>query len=37
MGTAIVTAALAIVSAFYVPSPLMSLVRAAATVVWSGV
>jgi hydrogenase-4 component F len=37
MATAVVTAALAMVSAFYVPSALMSLVRAAASVVWRGV
>ena len=37
MGTAIVAAILAIVSAFYLPAPLMSLIRAATEVVWRGV
>jgi hydrogenase-4 component F len=34
--TAIIAAALAIVSAFYLPGPLMALIRAAADVVWGG-
>jgi hydrogenase-4 component F len=33
-GTAIVAAALAVVSAFYLPAPLMALIRAATQVVW---
>jgi hydrogenase-4 component F len=37
MATAIVAAILAIVSAFYLPPPLMSLIRAATEVVWRGV
>jgi hydrogenase-4 component F len=37
MATATVAAALAMVSAFYLPPALMSLVRAAADVVWRGV
>jgi hydrogenase-4 component F len=36
LGTALVAAALAIVSAFYLPGPLMALIRAAADVVWGG-
>jgi hydrogenase-4 component F len=35
-GTAIVAAVLAVVSAFYLPGPLMALIRAAADVVWGG-
>jgi hydrogenase-4 component F len=35
--TAIVAAALAIISAFYLPGPLMALIRAATDVVWGGV
>ena len=35
-GTAIVAAVLAIVSAFYLPGPLMALIRAATDVVWGG-
>jgi len=35
-GTAVVAAALAVVSAFYVPGPLMALIRAATRVVWGG-
>jgi hypothetical protein len=34
MATAIVAAGIAMVSAFYLPSPLMALIRAAADVVW---
>jgi hydrogenase-4 component F len=37
MGTAVVAAILAIVSAFYLPPSLMSLIRAATEVVWRGV
>jgi hydrogenase-4 component F len=37
MATAIVATILAIVSAFYLPAPLMALVRAATEVVWRGV
>jgi hypothetical protein len=33
-GTAIVAAVLAVVSAFYLPAPLMALIRAATQVVW---
>jgi hydrogenase-4 component F len=36
LGTAVVAAVLAIVSAFYLPSSLMALIRAATQVVWSG-
>ena len=36
MGTPIVAAALAVVSAFYLPAPLMALIRAATQVVWGG-
>ena len=36
-GTAIVAAVLAVVSAFYLPGPLMALIRAATDVVWGGV
>jgi hydrogenase-4 component F len=36
LGTAIVAAALAVVSAFYLPGPLMALIRAATDVVWGG-
>ena len=36
-GTAIVAALIAIVSAFYLPGPLMALIRAATQVVWGGV
>ena len=36
MGTAIVAAVLAVVSAFYLPAPLMALIRAATQVVWGG-
>ena len=34
MATAIVAAVLAVVSAFYLPAPLMALIRAATQVVW---
>ena len=37
MGTAVVAAILAIVSTFYLPPALMSLIRAATEVVWRGV
>jgi hydrogenase-4 component F len=36
LGTALVAAALAIVSAFYLPGPLLALIHAAADVVWGG-
>ena len=36
MGTLIASAALAIVSAFYLPAPLLALIRAATRVVWEG-
>lgn len=36
MATTIVAATIAVVSAFYLPAPLMALIRAAAHVVWSG-
>lgn len=36
LGTAIVAAVLAVVSAFYLPAPLMALIRAATDVVWRG-
>ena len=36
MGTVIAAAVLAIVSAFYLPAPLMALIRAATRVVWEG-
>jgi hydrogenase-4 component F len=36
LGTAIVAAVLAAVSAFYLPAPLMALIRAATDVVWRG-
>ena len=36
MATAIAAAAIAVVSAFYLPAPLMALIRAATHVVWSG-
>ena len=34
LGTAIVAAVLAVVSAFYLPAPLLALIRAATQVVW---
>jgi hypothetical protein len=37
MSTTIVTAVLAVVSAFYLPAPLMALLHAATTVVWGPV
>jgi hypothetical protein len=37
MATAIVAAIVAAVSAFYLPGPLMSLIRSATHVVWGGV
>lgn len=37
LGTALVAAVLAIVSGFYLPGPLMALIRAATDVVWGGV
>jgi hydrogenase-4 component F len=36
-GTTVVAAVIAVVSAFYVPAPLMALIRAATEVVWGGV
>jgi hydrogenase-4 component F len=36
MATAIAAAVLAVVSAFYLPAPLMALIRAATHVVWGG-
>lgn len=36
IGTAIVAAVLAVVSSFYLPGPLMALIRAATDVVWGG-
>jgi hypothetical protein len=35
MATVIAAAAIAVVSAFYLPAPLMALIRAATHVVWS--
>ena len=37
MATVIAAAAIAVVSAFYLPGPLMALIRAATQVVWRGV
>jgi hypothetical protein len=36
MATAIAAAVIAVVSAFYLPAPLMALIRAATQVVWGG-
>jgi hypothetical protein len=36
MATAIAAAVIAVVSAFYLPAPLMALIRAATHVVWGG-
>jgi hydrogenase-4 component F len=36
MGTAVTAGILAIVSAFYLPGPLLALIRAATNVVWGG-
>ena len=36
MGTAIVAAIIAVGSAFYLPGPLLALIRAATQVVWGG-
>jgi hypothetical protein len=36
LGTTIVASVLAIVSAFYLPGPLLALIRAATAVVWGG-
>jgi hypothetical protein len=36
MATTIAAAAIAVVSAFYLPAPLLALIRAATAVVWGG-
>ena len=37
MGTTLVAAAVAVVSAFYLPGPLLALIHSAADVVWGNV